>query len=46
MIETLLHIIGICPDSFSHIDILDLVSRLGPSFLSSVFNVVTAFIKR
>ena len=23
--ETILHILGICPDSFSHVDILDII---------------------
>jgi len=38
MIELLMHIIGICPDSLSHIDLIDMFLRVGPQFWQWIAN--------
>lgn len=38
MIESLMHIIGICPDSFAHVDLIDIFVRMGPQIWQWMIN--------
>lgn len=40
MIETILHILGLCPDSISHPDLIDLLSYYYAQTYSFIYNIL------
>lgn len=43
--ETLIHILGVCPDSVAHLDLRDILASIGPELSSNIFRLITFKLK-